>query len=150
MTADESRALNDVRSGLIIVAGSGMCTGGRIRHHLRYNIARKECHVIFVGYQAAGTPGRALVDGAQSLRLFGEELPVRATIHTIGGLSAHAGQPGLMSWYDGFKGRPPLVLVHGEPEAQAALASRIEEEFLAPVHVAEEGEVFDLAKPIPF
>lgn len=149
-TADESRELNDMRSGAIIIAGSGMCTGGRIRHHLRYNITRPECHVVIVGFQAQGTPGRALVNGTKTLRLFGEELPVRAKIHTIGGLSAHAGQRELVSWYDRFNERPPLVLVHGEPRAQETLQALIRDELAAPVHVAAEGEIFDLAKPIPF
>ena len=149
-TADESRELNDIRSGAIIIAGSGMCTGGRIRHHLRYNITRKECHVILVGYQAEGTPGRALVDGARTLRLFGEDLEVAAQIHTVGGLSAHAGQRALIDWYDRIEQRPALILVHGEPDAQTALQALIKEELVAPVHVAQPGECFDLAKPIPF
>lgn len=149
-TADESRELNDIRSGAIIIAGSGMCTGGRIRHHLRYNITRAECHVIVVGYQAEGTPGRALVEGASTLRMFGDDLKVRARTHTIGGLSAHAGQRSLVNWYDQFKERPALVLVHGEPNAQATLEAVIRQELAAPVHVARVGESFDLAKPIPF
>jgi metallo-beta-lactamase family protein len=149
-TADQSRELNYIRSGAIIIAGSGMCTGGRIRHHLRYNISRKECHIIIVGYQAAGTPGRQIVEGATKLRLFGEELKINATIHTVGGLSAHAGQRALINWYDQFRERPPLVLVHGEPGAQAALKEIICSELAAPTHVAREGERFDLTKPIPF
>lgn len=149
-TADESRALNEMRSGAIIIAGSGMCTGGRIRHHLRYNISRPECHIVITGYQAAGTPGRMLVDGVDSLRLFGQELPVRATVHTIGGLSAHAGQRALVNWYDAFANRPPLLLVHGEPDAQAVLQKLIRDELMAPVHIAVEGERYDLLKPVPF
>ena len=149
-TADQSRQLNFIRSGAIIIAGSGMCTGGRIRHHLERNITRPECHVVIIGYQAAGTPGRRLVEGTKKLRLFGQELPVRAKVHTIGGLSAHAGQRALVNWYDQFKHRPPLVLVHGEPEAQAALAELINSELAAPVHVAQEGDRFDLSKPLPF
>ena len=127
-----------------------MCTGGRIRHHLAQNISRRECHVIIVGYQAAGTPGRALVDGAKHLRLFGEEIPVRAKIHTIGGLSAHAGQTELLAWYDAFQNRPPLILVHGEPQAQTALKNLIRRDTGGPVHIARQGEFFDLQKPIPF
>jgi len=149
-TANQSRELDFIRSGAIIIAGSGMCTGGRIRHHLRQNLERKECHVIIVGYQAAGTPGRALVDGAKKLRLFGEDIKVAAHVHTVGGLSAHADQSQLMSWYDSFQSRPPLVLVHGESSAQFALSDRLRVEFAAPVHIAEEGEIFDLAQPIPF
>jgi metallo-beta-lactamase family protein len=149
-TADESRELNFIRSGAIIIAGSGMCTGGRIRHHLMHNIGRSECHVIIVGYQAEGTPGRALVEGAKTLRIFGETLPVRAKVHTIGGLSAHAGQGELVRWYDHIAGRPPLVLVHGERRAQQVLKARIEDELAASVHIAATGEVFDLARPVPF
>jgi len=149
-SADESRELNLMRSGAIIIAGSGMCNGGRIRHHLRHNLGRKECHVIIVGYQAAGTPGRALVDGARKLRLFGEDIAVRAHIHTIGGLSAHAGQRALLNWYDNINERPPLVLVHGEKRALEALRQQVIQQYAAPVHVAAPGESFDLAKPIPF
>lgn len=149
-TADQSRELEYIRSGAIIIAGSGMCTGGRIRHHLEHNISRPECHIVIVGYQAAGTPGRQLVDGANTLRLFGEDRPVRAKVHTIGGLSAHAGQRALVDWYDHFSGRPALVLVHGEPGAQQALKELISTELMAPVHVAEEGDRFDLRKPVPF
>jgi len=149
-TADESRELNFIKAGAIIIAGSGMCTGGRIRYHLARNISRRECHVIIAGYQAAGTPGRALVEGAKNLRLFGEELPVRAKVHTIGGLSAHAGQTELLAWYDAFEHRPPVVLVHGEPRAQTALRDLIRAETGGPVHIALPGEQFDLRKPVPF
>lgn len=149
-TADESRQLNDVRSGAIIIAGSGMCTAGRIRYHLHRNISRPQCHIVIVGFQAAGTPGRQLVDGAKTLRLFGADQPVRAKVHTVGGLSAHAGQQALLDWYDNFRERPPLVLVHGEPDAQATLAERVRDELAAPVHVAAAGDRFDLQKPIPF
>jgi len=149
-TANQSRELNFIKSGAIIIAGSGMCTGGRIKHHLRQNLSRKECHVIIVGYQAGGSTGRALVDGAKSIRLFGQSVNVAAKIHTIGGLSAHAGQTGLCDWYDRFQGRPPLVLVHGEPEAQATLQDVIRDKYAAPVHIAQSGDRFDLFKPVPF
>ncbi len=149
-TADQSRELNYLRSGAIIIAGSGMCTGGRIRHHLMRNITRPECHIVIVGYQAAGTPGRRLVEGAKTLRLFGEEHPVRAKVHTIGGLSAHAGQRALINWYDQFRERPPLVLVHGEASAQEKLKALIQKELAAPVHIAQEGDSYNLLKPVPF
>ena len=106
--------------------------------------------MIIVGYQAAGTPGRALVEGAKQVRIFGETVKVAAHIHTIGGLSAHAGQTGLCDWYDHFKDRPPLILVHGEPEAQASLRDLIRDEYGAAVQIAQPGDRFDLAKPIPF
>lgn len=149
-TANQSRELNFIKSGAIIIAGSGMCTGGRIKHHLRQNLSRKECHVIIVGFQAGGTPGRALVDGAKQIRLFGEPVNVAAQVHTIGGLSAHAGQSELCGWYEQFADRPPLILVHGEPEAQTTLRDIIRDEYTAPVHIAQLGEQFDLLKPVPF
>jgi metallo-beta-lactamase family protein len=124
-TTEESMRLNTVTCGAVIIAGSGMCTGGRIRHHLRFNISRKDCHIIVVGYQEIGTTGRALVDGAKSIKLWGERYPVEATVHTVGGLSAHADQQELVNWYRAINNTPPVWLVHGEPMAQSALISEI-------------------------
>lgn len=129
LTVEESMKINQIESGAMIIAGSGMCNGGRIRHHLRYNISNPNNHVIFVGYQAAGTPGRALVDGVKILKLWGESYPVRAKIHTIGGLSAHADQIGLLEWYQHFTNRPPVALVHGEPHAIDVLAEQLHDRF---------------------
>ncbi|KZZ43699.1 MBL fold metallo-hydrolase [Oleiphilus sp. HI0130] len=120
-TTDESMALNRVDSGMIVIAGSGMCNGGRIRHHFKHNLWRKHSHVIFVGYQAAGTPGRAIIDGAETFKVAGEEVVVRAQIHTMGGFSAHASQTQLLDWLDNFKEKPRLLLVHGEDEAKKTL-----------------------------
>ncbi len=128
-TSDESMAINTIDSGAIIIAASGMCTGGRVLHHLKHNLWKTGSHIVFVGFQAAGTLGRRLVDGAEHVRIFGEDIRVGATIHTVGGLSAHADQDGLMEWYGHFKGHPPLWLVHGEPDAQAALAKAINTKF---------------------
>jgi metallo-beta-lactamase family protein len=114
-------ALNKLKSGAIIIAGSGMCNGGRIRHHLKHNLWRRNTHVIIVGFQAIGTPGRALVDGAQAIHLAGEEIAVKARIHTLGGFSAHASQSQLIEWVEGFRRRPKTYLVHGEPEAKRVL-----------------------------
>jgi metallo-beta-lactamase family protein len=127
---EESMELNKVRGGLVIVSASGMCDAGRIKHHLLHNIGRRECSVVMAGFQAAGTLGRRLVDGARQVSLFGERVPVRARIHTIGGLSAHADQPALLHWLRGFE-RPPrqTFVVHGEASASAALAEAIEREF---------------------
>ncbi len=143
-TSEESMALNRVRGGAIIIAGSGMCTGGRIKHHLKHNVWRSDCHIIIVGYQAHGTTGRALVDGAHHIRLWGETVRVGATIHTVGGLSAHADQQGLIDWYGHFKKRPPVRLVHGEGEAQQILADKLRNEHAAPVAIPTRGERFDL------
>lgn len=133
-TAQDSMRLNDVTSGAIIIAGSGMCTGGRIVHHLKHNLWRPECHVVIIGYQAEGTLGRRIVDGARDVRLWQEQVPVNAQIHTVGGLSAHADQAGLVDWYRNFEGRPPVYLVHGEDRARTALATRLQAEFGADVH----------------
>ncbi|MFT4584685.1 MAG: metallo-beta-lactamase family protein [Gammaproteobacteria bacterium] len=144
-TANQSMALNRIRSGAIIVAGSGMCTGGRIKHHLKHNIWRKNCHVIISGFQAQGTLGRQLVDGARRIRLWGETIQVAASIHTVGGLSAHADQDGLVGWYQNFKTKPPLVLVHGEAQAAETLRARIRDELQAPVQIAQAGDVINLS-----
>ena len=123
---EESMALNEVRGGLVIISASGMCDAGRIRHHLRHNLGRSECAILIVGFQAAGTLGRRLVDGARQVTLFGERVPVRAKIHTIGGLSAHADQPALLDWMAHFKQAPKhTFVVHGEPLGAQALADAI-------------------------
>ncbi len=120
-TTAESMALNNIASGAIIIAGSGMCNGGRIRHHLKHNLWRKQSHVIIVGYQANGTPGRLLVDGVDHFRIAGENVTVKASIHTLGGFSAHASQSQLFDWVSHFKGKKPrLYLVHGEERAKEA------------------------------
>lgn len=128
-TGEESRRLNNLRGGAIILAGSGMCEGGRIRHHLKNHVWRASTHVVFVGYQARGTLGRRLVEGARNIRLWGEAIRVQATVHTVGGLSAHADQDGLVHWYGAFRERPRVCLVHGEDQARAGLAARLETEF---------------------
>jgi metallo-beta-lactamase family protein len=123
-TAD-SMALNQIHGGAVIMAGSGMCTGGRVRHHLKHNLWRPECSVVFVGYAAKGTLARRIVDGASVVRIFGEEIPVEASIYTIGGFSAHADTDELYAWYS-QTGNPGLtVLVHGEEEAMEAFSKRL-------------------------
>jgi len=128
-TTEESIALNKIESGAIIIAGSGMCTGGRIRHHLKHNLWKRDAHVVIVGYQAIGTPGRALVDGAKTFRLGSEEIAVRAAIHTLGGFSAHAGQSQLVDWLKNFhKPHTRLYLIHGEPDAKTAFQNKLAQE----------------------
>ncbi len=140
-TAEESMAINQITGGAIIIAGSGMCNGGRIRHHLKYNLWRSEAHVIFVGFQARGTPGRALVDGAQQIHLMGSEIAVKARIHTLGGFSAHAGQRQLIDWLRGLGTRRPRVyLVHGETEKAEILRVRIREELGLEARIPSMGE----------
>jgi metallo-beta-lactamase family protein len=125
-SVEESKALNRLTGGAIIVAASGMCDGGRIRHHLRNRLSDPRTTVLFIGFQAEGTLGRRLVDGAATVRLFGEEIAVRAEIAKLDGFSAHADQPALLAWLQGLR-RPPrqLYLVHGEADASAALAAEI-------------------------
>lgn len=139
-TPQESMQLNQIHSGAIIIAGSGMCTGGRIRHHLKHNIWRKQTHVMIVGYQAYGTTGRALVDGAPYIRLWGETIRVAANVHTIGGLSAHADQRDLLDWLGHFKSSPQIYLVHGEQNGLNGLQQAIEKEYTFPVSIAEPGQ----------
>jgi metallo-beta-lactamase family protein len=143
-TSNQSMALNRIHSGAIIIAGSGMCSGGRIKQHLKHNIWRRECHVIISGFQAQGTLGRSLVDGAKYIRLWGETVRVAATIHTVGGLSAHADQTGLKNWYANFEGRPRVVLVHGETTALETLSYTLKDDLGAPVTIAKYGQVLDL------
>ncbi|MFV2005145.1 MAG: MBL fold metallo-hydrolase RNA specificity domain-containing protein [Gammaproteobacteria bacterium] len=145
-TTNQSMALNRVHSGAIIIAGSGMCSGGRIRQHLKHNVWRSDCHVIISGFMARGTLGRTLVDGAEQIKLWGETIQVAASIHTINGLSAHADQADLKSWYDKFNNRPPVVLVHGEEQAQQRLSETLKTELNANVTIAKYGQKIDLLK----
>lgn len=124
-SANQSMMLNKIRSGAIIIAGSGMCNGGRIRHHFKHNIWRSNCHIVIVGFQAMGTPGRALIDGAKYIRLWGETIKVQAKIHTVGGFSAHADQANLVDWFSNIENNPQLILVHGEPDAITSLSEAI-------------------------
>jgi metallo-beta-lactamase family protein len=120
----ESVALNNIRGGAIIMAGSGMATGGRVRHHLKHNISRQECSVIFVGFAAKGTLARQIIDGQSPVQILGEDFPVRARIHTLNGFSAHADQAGLLKWHE-HTGAARTFLTHGEHEAMQAFASRL-------------------------
>ena len=120
-TAEESMAINRIAHGAIVIAGSGMCTGGRIVHHLKHNLGRPECDVVFTGFQAMGTTGRAIVDGREYVRIQGVPIKVAARVHTLGGFSAHGDQNDLLRWYGQQPGRPPVWLVHGEPASSTAL-----------------------------
>lgn len=125
-SVDESRAINTIQSGAIIVSASGMCTAGRIKHHLRHGLPKPQNAVLITGFQAEGTLGRRLVDGARRVRIFGDDIPVRASVHTLGGFSAHADQPALLNWLSAFKQPPKQTFVmHGEPGSSSALADEI-------------------------
>lgn len=125
-SVEDSMAINRIKSSAIIMSASGMCEAGRIRHHLKHNLWRSECSVIFVGFQAQGTLGRRIIEGAKKVKIFGEEIAVNARIYTIGGLSAHADRDELLDWLSKFKKKPQRVFVmHGEEETALGFAETI-------------------------
>lgn len=129
-TAEDSKRLNDAKGAMVIIAANGMCTGGRILHHLKHNLSNPAAHVVIVGYQGQGTLGRRLVDGVKEVSIFGQRLQVRAKIHTLGGFSAHAGQTGLVNWAAPFQQRKPrLFLTHGEDGPRTDLRNRLKKQF---------------------
>ncbi|MBM3118265.1 MAG: MBL fold metallo-hydrolase [Chloroflexi bacterium] len=137
-TADESKAINHIKGTVIIIAGSGMCTGGRIKHHLVTNILRKESTILFVGYQAIGTLGRQIVDGAKKVRILGKHYPVRARVEQLNGFSAHADKNELLRWLSSLR-KPPrrLFITHGEPESSHHLAALVRDKMRWEVTVPE-------------
>ncbi len=139
-TPEESKMINSVSSGAIILAGSGMCTGGRIKHHLKHNLWREESSVIFVGYQAKGTLGRAIVDGAKTVKIYGEEIAVKAKIYTINGFSAHADRDTLLKWLGSFENIYSAFLIHGEPEVQKIFKQSVKDKLDIDPHIVEFGE----------
>jgi metallo-beta-lactamase family protein len=142
-SADESRALNNAR-GAVIISASGMAEAGRIKHHLKHNLWRPEAHIVFVGYQAHGTLGRRLLEGEKRVRIFGEEIAVKATIHDISGLSAHADRDQLIEWASNFKPAPYTILTHGEPLSAFSLAKALEERMGFETDVPELLDIIDL------
>lgn len=139
-TPQESMAINNVKSGAIIVAGSGMCNGGRIIHHFKHNLWRENCHMIFTGFQAQGTTGRKIVDGAKTVRVFREDIMVGLQVHTLGGFSAHAGQSQLIQWASHFESRPELHLIHGEIDKMHILQSEFKKQLDWDVNIPELGD----------
>ena len=139
--AQDSQALNRIRSGAVIMAGSGMCTGGRVRHHLRHNLGNADSAVVFVGYAAEGTLARIIIDGAKTVKLFGREIRVKARIHTINGFSAHAGASDLLAWHRGTGTPERTFLVHGEQGPLDGFARRLGRHG---VEIAETGKVYTL------
>ena len=136
-------AINRIPNGALVIAGSGMCTGGRIVHHLKHNLGRPECDVVFSGFQAQGTTGRAIVDGREVVRIHGEPIKVAARVHTLGGFSAHGDQQDLLRWYGSIPGRPPVWLVHGEASAAEGLRDALRAGGTR-AEVAQPGVVLDL------
>lgn len=122
--ASDSQRINAIPTA-IVLAGNGMCNGGRIVHHLKNNLWRENCHVVFVGFQAQGTVGRRLVDGAKAIRVAGEEVKVKAKLHTINGFSAHADKKDLLAWASNFKTGPLFLVTHGEPASSGSLAEAL-------------------------
>ncbi len=143
-SVEESIAINQLSHGAIILAGSGMCNGGRIIHHLKRNLPKSDCHVIFLGYQANGSLGRKLVDGADRVKIRGKSIDVNARMHTLGGLSAHGDENDLLQWFSSFKNKPALYLVHGEARSGKALQKRFRENGYKNVNVARPGLVVKL------
>jgi metallo-beta-lactamase family protein len=128
-TTEESMAINEKQGSAIIIAGSGMCTAGRIRHHLKHNLWRQGASMVIVGFQAQGSTGRQIVDGKKTVRLFGEEVAVRAKVFTIGGFSAHADRKNLLKWVGNFtESDPQVFVVHGENSASLDFAQLVHQE----------------------
>jgi metallo-beta-lactamase family protein len=144
---EDSKALNQIRSGAIIISASGMCDAGRIKHHLRWNLPRSECAVLITGFQAEGTLGRRLVDGARNVRIFNDGIAVRAQLHTIGGLSAHADRDGLLAWLRGFARAPGRTfVVHGERETALGFGDAVRTELgWTSVEAPQRGDANDIA-----
>ena len=149
-TVEESRALNESKEPCIIISASGMCDVGRIKHHLKHNLWNPNSTILFVGYQAPGTLGRQIVDGAKSVRIFGEEIAVNARVEYIEGYSGHADQEWLLNFIYSFHNKPKhIFLVHGEPDSQEVLKGKILETTGIPVTTPNFGESYELDGDLP-
>jgi len=137
LTPEASKGINDIKSRAIIIAGSGMCNGGRITHHFKHRIWNPKNAVIFVGFQAVGTLGREIVEGAKWINVYGEDIIVKASIHTINGFSAHADQKGILKWISKIKKLKKVFLVHGEKESQEILAAEIQKQLKLKTHIVK-------------
>lgn len=147
ITAEDSRAINEMETPKVIISASGMCDAGRIKHHLKHNLWRRESTILFVGYQAVGTLGRALVEGATTVKLFGEEIHVQARIQVLAGVSGHADQTGLLKWAGSFRDNKPkkVFVVHGDDQVTTSFAKRLESELGYQAMAPFSGTVYDLA-----
>lgn len=146
ITSDESKAINFINHPVVIISASGMCDAGRIKHHLKHNLWRPESSVVFVGFQAAGSPGRALLEGTKSLKLFGEVIDVEAEIIRLEGISGHADQAGLLRWLDAISPVPNhIFIVHGQPEVSEEFAQIVHARYGCEVTVPQYAETHDLA-----
>jgi metallo-beta-lactamase family protein len=158
ITSEESKAINFIDTPKVIISASGMCEAGRIRHHLKHNLWREECTILFVGYQANGTLGRSLIEGAKEVKLFGEPIQVRAKIMQFTGMSGHADKNGLIEWIEAFEEKPKKVfVVHGEDSVTMSFAECLKIEYGQRAYAPYSGTEFDLlnnqflyeAEPIP-
>ncbi len=158
ITSEESKEINFIDTPKVIISASGMCEAGRIRHHLKHNLWRPECTVLFVGYQAVGTLGRSIVEGAQEVRLFGEPIQIRAQIRQLAGMSGHADKNGLIQWVTAFREKPKKVfVVHGEDSVCTSFAECLKVEYGQRAYAPYSGTEFDLlsgkflyeASPVP-
>jgi metallo-beta-lactamase family protein len=144
-SVEESKQLNDAKGAMVVIAANGMCTGGRILHHLRHNLPDTNAQVVIVGYQGQGSLGRRLVDGAKFVSIFGQDVKVRAKVHTLGGFSAHAGQSGLVNWAAAFQQTSPQVfLTHGEDVPRNALRQQLKSRLGLDAAMPQYGEEVEL------
>ena len=144
-SADESKSINDVRGTCLIMAGAGMCNGGRVLHHLKANLWKSETQVLFVGFQGHGSLGRRLIEGQNPVTIHGEKVMVQAKMHTLNGFSAHAGQKDLLGWFSAIaKSRPKVVLTHGEDRQRGVLAGEIQKRFGLKCALPSMGDVIEV------
>lgn len=147
VSKEDSVAINEDKTPKVIISASGMCDAGRVRHHLKHNLWRPECRVLFVGYQAVGTPGRALIDGAKKVKLFNEDIEVCASISVLPGVSGHADKNGLLGWLHGFEKKPKLVFVnHGDPDSADSFTACLNDEQGYKAFAPYSGTRFDLLR----
>jgi metallo-beta-lactamase family protein len=145
VTSRDSQSLNDVEGPCLILAGAGMCNGGRILHHFAENLYRENTHVLIIGYQGRASLGRRLVEGAKALSIYGEKVSVRAKVHTLGGFSAHAGQSDLLNWFSPLaRSQPRVVIIHGEDTQREVLSTLIRQRFGLCPELPMQGEVLEM------
>jgi metallo-beta-lactamase family protein len=149
VTARDSQNLNDVEGPCLILAGAGMCNGGRILHHLRHGLPRDNTHVLIVGYQSQGSLGRRLVERAKSVSIYGEKISIRAKVNTLGGFSAHAGQSDLVNWFTPLaQSRPRVILTHGEDAPRKTLSAIIHQQFGLQSELPSLGNTIEISEPV--
>ena len=147
ITSEESKNINFDMTPKVIISAAGMCDAGRVRHHLKHNLWRQECSIVFAGYQAEGTLGRVLQDGAQTVKIFGEEIDVRAHIETMDGISGHADRDGLITWISSFEKRPGYVfVVHGDEESCTSFADVLNTQLKLAARAPYSGSQYDLIR----